>query len=310
MRKSAVLRMLTVFFVAAALLSGQAALGQGNDPYAMPWFDPATGILNIPYITTVEGGVTPSFTAIQVRLTAPQVLAATPVGEFFSDQKVMGGLAYSKYWVTTAGGTGTEPSHADFTRCKACHGWDLLGTAGGYVRRGDGGGTRSAGVAIRVDRTDYTSSQILNGSWNPGVDTPTQSHPNFNGILTTPQVNALLAYLNSRDGKFVPTIGYVYNAPNPVQYYIPFGDATRGQSFYQTNCQGCHGAPEEDSADFPAGGPEGGLLAFFVRDGKPSEMAHKTTWGEAGSFMTRAAMGNPTSQDVADIVKYFQSLPK
>ena len=304
MSKSAIAKVLSVVFIVIISASARSANAQ-SEPFSLPSFDPTTGILNLPYVALFEDG---AFTNVQVQFTAPIVLAASEVSQAITPQIAMGGMAYSKYWETAAGGSGGTPIHADYTRCKACHGWDLMGTDGGYVRRSDGGGSRSAAVPIKLNRFDYTADQILNGSWTPGVDDPTTSHPNFDGILTTAQVNALLAYLNSPNAKFVPTIGTVYNAPNPAQYTIPFGNASRGQTGYASHCQVCHGMPEEDSANFIAGGPDGGLLAFFIRDGKPSELAHKSMWGEVGTLMTRVSMGDPTPLDVADIVKYLQSL--
>jgi len=273
-----------------------------------PSYDPATTILTLPMVNVTSGSNSAtSYVQTQVRLNSIDVLAAVPVEQTFSSEIAMGAIAYSAYYVTEAGGDGNKPEHADYTRCKACHGWDALATAGGYVRRSDGGGSRSAAVNIRLDRTDYTADQILNGSWTPGVDTPTGSHPDYSSILTTQQASALVAYLNSPGAKF-SAIADVYNAPNPAQYTIAYGDATRGQSFYSANCQSCHGTPTDDGANQAAGGPSGSLSAYFKKDGKPSEFAHKSMWGDAGKIMTRASIGNPTTQNIADLMKYFQTL--
>ena len=48
-----------------------------------------------------------------------------------------GALAYSNWTKTDAGGSGALPTGVesqDYIRCKACHGWDRLGTDGGYAR--------------------------------------------------------------------------------------------------------------------------------------------------------------------------------
>jgi mono/diheme cytochrome c family protein len=292
---------------AAALCLSPIAQAQ-DVPNPQPYYDPSTGIMTIPVGTVVGAtGTTPTFTDIEMTFTGLTFLGFDVVTEGVTDQVARGALAYSKYWVTQAGGDGTEPAHSDYTRCKACHGWDLLATAGGYVRRTDGGGTRSGPVNIRLDKTNYNAAQILNGNWVPGVDAPEQSHPDYNGILTPEQAADLAAYLNFRDGKF-DAIGTVDNAANPAGYNVPFGDETTGGEFYSSNCVGCHGQPEDDSAMFPAGGPAGGILQFFEGDGKPSELAHKVRWGEAGSIMTRSSMGNPTSQDIANLMRYLQSI--
>src|SRR5665811_1924451 len=49
-----------------------------------------------------------------------------------------GGAAYSQWWTIYAAGSGAAPAAtvaADFYRCKACHGWDLMGNSGSYANR-------------------------------------------------------------------------------------------------------------------------------------------------------------------------------
>ena len=56
------------------------------------------------------------------------------IGQCFA----LGGLAWDNMSKTDAGGTGLLPANEpnkDYQRCKACHGWDQLGTDGGYARR-------------------------------------------------------------------------------------------------------------------------------------------------------------------------------
>jgi len=288
------------------VLSFTPTLFAQNESNETPYFETTTGQLTLPLVTlSTNGAATSSYTDVVVTLGAPTVEAATPVFLTFSPQVVTGALAYNKFWSIQGGGLGTEPSYEAYTRCKACHGWDLLATAGGYVRRSDGGGTRAAAGNIRLDRTDYTAAQILNsGSWVPGVDTPTSAHPSFVGILTAAQVDALVAYLNSRGAKY-HNIGIVYNAPNPATYTVPFGDVAAGLTAYAAKCEMCHGTPDDATKTI---GPSGGMLAYSKKDGKFSELGHKVLWGDPGN-MTRAMMSNPTLQDIADIIVYLQSLP-
>ena len=58
-----------------------------------------------------------------------------------------GGLAWDSWHKTDAGGSAlpTDESDNDYTRCKACHGWDQQGTDGGYVRRSRNAGRANAG---------------------------------------------------------------------------------------------------------------------------------------------------------------------
>ncbi len=60
---------------------------------------------------------------------------------------IQGGLAWDSWHKSDAGGSGLPPDEpdADYTRCKACHGWDQHGTDGGYVRRDRNAGRANAG---------------------------------------------------------------------------------------------------------------------------------------------------------------------
>ena len=49
-----------------------------------------------------------------------------------------GALAWDNWTKGDSGGSDTLPdgeTNGDYLRCKACHGWDVTGTEGGYVRR-------------------------------------------------------------------------------------------------------------------------------------------------------------------------------
>jgi len=298
-------KLIVLLAAAFMVLSFTPTLFAQNESNELPFYETTTGQLTLPLVTlSTNGAATSSYTDLVVKLNSVTVLAATLVNEVYTSQIVMGALAYNKFWSTEGGGLGTEPSYEAYTRCKACHGWDLLATAGGYVRRTDGGGTRAAAGNIRLDRTDYTAAQILNsGSWDPATDAPTSAHPSFVGILTTTQVDALVAYLNSRGAKF-HNIGTVYNAPDPATYTVPFGDAAAGLTAYAAKCEMCHGTPDSTTAPI---GPSGGISAFVAQDGKFSELAHKSIWGDPGN-MSRAMMSNPTTQDMANIIAYLKSL--
>jgi hypothetical protein len=68
----------------------------------------------------------------------PGTSSATTVNGAIAQCMAMGGLAYDNWTKLNAGGTGVLPvaePNGDYVRCKACHGWDWLGTDGGYARR-------------------------------------------------------------------------------------------------------------------------------------------------------------------------------
>jgi cytochrome c2 len=240
----------------------------------------------------------------------------------------LGALAFDNWTKAGAGGTGSLPAgevNADYLRCKACHGWDRLGTDGGYVRRtrtssrpnagaGDGDSTSRA-----IETGTVTADQILHadtgraitegtGSWVAKDATPTAAntaahaggytlgnqHPDFSdGTLTQTQLDCLVEFLNFADADAGAYFAAINPAQNPVLYTIVgTADAAAGETFFNDRCTGCHD------------------LAFATdyvqEDGKFSELAHKARWGVPSTAMTRDAVGDPTSQDIVNLMAYLQ----
>jgi len=262
-----------------------------------------------------------------------------------SECVVSGGLAYDNWTKTDAGGTGSLPEGAqssDYIRCKACHGWDHMGTDGGYVRRsrrdsrpnagaGDGDSTsRNISFGARGEDTTVTVEMITHegtgrayedgqGSWVALDETHSAAnkaahangytlgnqHPDFStGGLTEAQAECLAEFLNFEDAD--PAVYFADINPdlNPVQYtIIGTADAEAGEAYYADNCNSCHGDPAGES---PIGAPDGGILAYLAEDGKFSEFSHKARWGIPNTGMTRSAMGSPSSADVANMMLWLQ----
>ncbi len=232
---------------------------------------------------------------------------------------------------------------ADYVRCKACHGWDHMGADGGYTRRSRNAGRPNAGAGD-TDQTsrnislaarsnaDVTAAMVRHtgtgrlftegaGSWVALDDTHSAAnkaansngytlgnqHPDFtNGALTQEQVDCLVEFLNTESADPAAYFSSIDPGPNPALYSIvATADASSGESYYNGNCQNCHGDPAGAS---PAGSPEGGILAYLQGDGKFSEFAHKVRWGIPNTTMTRAAMGSPDAIDVADMMLWLQQL--
>jgi hypothetical protein len=137
-------------------------------------------------------------------------------------------------------------------------------------------------------------------------------HPDFspNGVngndivLTQDQVDCLVDFINFGDADPRFYFTSVVTDAYPVVYNIHEGASARaGESFYDQNCLGCHGEPGEDGNE---GRPEGGIAAFLQTDGAYSELVHKARWGVPDTIMTRAALGDPTSQDMIDVMLYLQ----
>jgi len=279
---------------------------------------------------------------ISVLFFSSLVIAQAPPSEGVKQ----GALAWDNWTKGGAGGGDMLPGgvvNKDYLRCKACHGWDARGTDGGYARRsrketrpnagaGDGDATsraitRGAVTAAMVTHTGtgrtFTEGT---GSWvglnDPGMQsagnkaahangyTLGNQHPDFSGgDMTQTQIDNLVEFLNFMDADSSVYFTNIDPGQNPVLYTIvDTADAAAGETFYNSNCSGCHGDPATDHNGGNMGHPAGGMLAYLAKDGKFSEFAHKARWGMPGTSMSYASIGSPTSANVADVMLYLQEL--
>lgn len=240
----------------------------------------------------------------------------------------LGALAFDNWTKTDAGGTGALPAgetNGDYVRCKACHGWDRLGEDGGYVRRsrtasrpnagaGDGDATSRA-----IETGGVTADDILHagtgrsyaegsGSWvaldadhsaenkaaHAAGYTLGNQHPDFSdGTMTQEQVDCLVEFLNYEDADWSTYFAAVYPEQNPVLYTIvDTADAAAGEAFFNARCTTCHQLTW--------------ITDYLDDDGKFSELAHKARWGIPNTMMSRGIIGDPTAQDVTDLMAYLQ----
>jgi len=240
----------------------------------------------------------------------------------------MGALAYDNWTKVDSGGDGNLPDgvqSADYIRCKACHGWDRRGTEGGYVRRsredthpnagaGDGDSTPRAIMTgtVTTDQVTHAGSGRTYaqgmGSWvaldaefsaantaeHAGGYTLGNQHPDFtSGGMTHDQIDYLAEFLNFADGDPALYFADINTGQDPVLYtMISIASVLAGEVFFEGACEGCH------ALDW--------VLDYLQGDGKFSELSHKARWGSPDISMTRSAMGDPTSDNISDLLAYLQ----
>lgn len=164
------------------------------------------------------------------------------------------------------------------------------------------------------------------GSWVELGDNPTNEelaahaagytlgnlHPDFSTtganagdtVLTQDQVECLVDFINYGDSDPKYYFQSIDEERDPVHYEINSGaSGTAGETFYNQTCRSCHGDPGSESN---GGRPAGGIAAYLRRDGAYSEFAHKARWGIPDTIMTRSMLGEPTSQNMIDVMLYLQ----
>lgn len=138
-------------------------------------------------------------------------------------------------------------------------------------------------------------------------------HPDYTGILTERQVQCVVEFLNDPDAQPEKIFKRMLTDTKPVVHQlVDSADAKAGKATYEDQCAACHNSPTEPAATSTAlDAPKGdAMVTYLTRVAGYTELAHKGRWGITNSKMTRKAMGNPSAQDIANILKYLESLNK
>lgn len=218
----------------------------------------------------------------------------------------IGGIMYDKFWATEAFYDQASPNiakfnaSADFFRCKQCHAWDGLGTAGSYNNRAPK--TNRPNVSdLDLYQTvkDKSYTELFNAmkattdrrdinydlaTYDPATNaTEGDKMPNLNQIMTDEQIWDLVKFM--KEGMY--DVEQLYDAtytglyPTGSAAYTNLGkngNAANGNAYYNANCLACHGTsgkliPLETLS-----------LGKFTRS-KPNEVQHKIHYGQLGSLM-------------------------
>ena len=218
-----------------------------------------------------------------------------------------GGIMYDKFWASESNFDQNDPNlatisdNADFFRCKQCHGWDGLGSAGAYINRAPKT-TRPNVSALNLYQLAQTKTadelfeamKATNGRRDISYDLPTydpetnntegDKMPNYSQILTDAQIWDIIKYM--KESMFDVTNLYDIN----IEGTYPTGSRTfsnvgkdgneaNGNALYSEKCASCHGA---DGTSLDLGGRSAGQ---FTRE-KSYEVQHKVKYGQLGSGMT------------------------
>lgn len=219
----------------------------------------------------------------------------------------IGGKMYNEFWLSETGYDQSNPNiatldaSADFFRCKACHGWDGLGSKGSYINRGPKT-TRPAVSDLglyelaqtKTSKELFDAMKATNGrrdisydlsTYDPATNnTEGNKMPNYNQLLTDAQIWDIVKFMKA--GMF--DVSKLYDAtytgtyPNGSFSFSNVGldgDATKGNAYYAANCEVCHGA---DGTTIDLGGK---TVGKFGRK-KANEAQHKVKYGQLGSPMT------------------------
>jgi len=267
-----------------------------------------------------------------------------------SDCVVQGALAFDNWTTDDAGGSGPPDGETDndYWRCKACHGWDQLGTDGGYVKRSRNSGRPSAGYldsdqtprdisfgsregtlvtaemifhagtgrsfedgsAGWVDRDDPHSS-AANKAAHAAAFTLGNQHPDF----STGGANALTGAQVECLAEFLNFADAGWDA-----YFVSINPDTDPVLYtIRPDADAARGETFYADVCFECHGDPsevgtpfdiegGGVLEFLSDTPHFSEFYNKVRWGHPDSLMTRDALGDPTALDVADIMLHLQVL--
>ncbi|MHB8877986.1 MAG: c-type cytochrome [Myxococcaceae bacterium] len=249
---------------------------------------------------------------------------------YTSADGIKGGVVYANWYETEAGGPGWAATGftvaKDFTRCKACHGWDGLGSGGSYANRTG----QSTGVATRPDVSgENLRSTVLLASYDQlyqlivragarPLNATDNAHPDFSSLSENQKWNLIkfmreewvqpgelydltvsgsamkYTYATGADGGVQatlvkPTLTYSNIGKN--------GNATAGDTLFTTKCAGCHGANGKTIAlDGAAFTGVGQLLRA-----KPNEAWFKMKFGVVGAGMQPGLVSSTT--ELKDLYK-------
>jgi mono/diheme cytochrome c family protein len=241
-----------------------------------------------------------------------------------------GGRLYDQFWLaetTFTADTGKFNQYADFFRCKQCHGWDLLGSAGAYANRAPttkrpnvcglnlfSNGSKSLeelfkAIKTGADSTKRRAKTADLSTYDPASATNKtvgDQMPNYGAIMSDRQIWDLVRFLKAEtfDVKQIYDCTVTGTYPTATVAFANLGrdgSAAAGNAFFTTNCTPCHNA---DGKKFTVGGTPG--VGSHVR-ANPAEDVIKIKFGVCGSTMKSRSM---TVQNMKDLYRALSDTTK
>jgi len=164
-------------------------------------------------------------------------------------------------------------------RCKACHGWDVMGKDGAYA----------------------------SGSYKTGI--PGLQH--MAGASSDAVITAIMDDTHGFSGKmdeqdYIDLANFVTKGQFPIDDYInretkaANGDVGKGEAYYNTVCANCHGMDGNEPKDM-------GTTLGTLSNKNPWEIIQKIMNGQPAEDMPAMRAFGP--QVSTDILAYLQTLP-
>ncbi|MGE4610746.1 MAG: c-type cytochrome [Paracoccaceae bacterium] len=163
-------------------------------------------------------------------------------------------------------------------RCKACHGWDLMGADGAYAS-----GSYMTGITGLQDMAGAPTADIV-------AIIKDETH-GFGGMMD--------------DQDYLDLANFVSAGQFNIDAYIDrgtkaaIGDVAKGEEYFNTICSNCHGADGSLPKDMP--------LLGALANKNPWEIIQKIMNGQPAENMPALQAFGP--QVSTDVLAYLQTLP-
>jgi len=210
-----------------------------------------------------------------------------------------GAQLYDTWWAVTgaAAPTTEQPLWATQTtntrggeetwRCKECHGWDYKGADGAY-----GSGSHLTGFTGVLGAASLTPDAIL--AW---LDGRTNAKHDFSTVMVPAELNALATFVQKETADVTSLVGADGKS---------VGDPVVGREIFDGTCAACHG---KDGKKRNFGDDKEPEYVGTIAVDNPPEFLHKAQFGQPGEPMPAGKALGWTSQDLADLLAYAQTLP-